>query len=88
MSDQNHKKSDIIADDSLDAIGLYCPVPLYQAKKKIDALKVGQILEIIADDPSAEPDFKGWTKTTGHELIKIIKADEKLYIYVRKTEKK
>ena len=88
MQDKTQNHNDIVADDSLDAIGLYCPVPLYQAKKRIDALKVGQILEIIADDPSAEPDFKGWTRTTGHKLLKIVKDDDKLFIYVRKTEKK
>ncbi len=88
MSDKTQKQNEIVADESLDAMGLYCPVPLYQAKKRIDALKVGQILEVIADDPSAEPDFKGWTKTTGHELLKIVKEDDKLFIYVRKTEKK
>ena len=88
MSENNITQNNIVPDDSLDAVGLYCPVPLYQAKKKIDALKAGQILEVIADDPSAEPDFKGWTKTTGHELLKIVKDSEKLFIYVRKTEKK
>ena len=88
MSDQNQNQNDIVPDDSLDAMGLYCPVPLYQAKKKIDALKTGQILEVIADDPSAEPDFQAWTKTTGHELLKIVKDGKKLLIYVRKTEKK
>ncbi len=48
----------------------------------------GQVLEIIADDPSAEPDFKSWSRTTKNELLDIRKQDDKLFIYIRKTEKK
>ena len=86
MSDNN--VNNIVPDETLDVIGLYCPVPLYQARKKIDTMQNGQVLEIIADDPSAEPDFKSWSRTTKNELLDIRKQDDKLFIYIRKTEKK
>ena len=86
MNNQEDKK--IKPDVAIDCTGLYCPVPIYQASKKIESMKAGQILEIIADDPSAEPDFKAWTRTTGNELLSFTKEDGKLIFLIRKAEKK
>jgi tRNA 2-thiouridine synthesizing protein A len=63
-------------------------VPLYQSRKKLNNLKAGQVLKVIADDPTTEPDFKAWMRTTGNEMIKFIKENDKLIFYIRKTEKK
>ena len=88
MSELNTDTNEIIPDDSLDCTGLYCPVPLYQSRKKLDNLKPGQILKVVADDPTTEPDFKAWMKTTGNEMIKFIKENDKFIYYIKKTEKK
>lgn len=54
---------------TLDCLGLYCPEPLFQTREMIDSLQVGEILEIIADDPAAEEDLKRFAKRTGHQLL-------------------
>ena len=58
-----------MADQTLDAKGLNCPLPILKAKKAIMALPVGGTLEVLATDPGAVKDFQAFARTTGHELI-------------------
>ncbi len=44
-------------DRNLDCVGLYCPEPVFRARQAIDKLAVGEVLEVIADDPAAEQDI-------------------------------
>lgn len=74
------------ADERLDCIGLYCPAPIFETRKKMDSLKKGQILEITADDPASEEDIKSWVKTTGNKLLKVIKDKDKFIFYIRKNK--
>jgi tRNA 2-thiouridine synthesizing protein A len=63
--------TEILPDESLDCVGLFCPQPLFQTKQAIESIKPGQILEILADDAAAEEDIKRFCKRTGHELISV-----------------
>jgi tRNA 2-thiouridine synthesizing protein A len=58
-----------MADQTLDAKGLNCPLPILKAKKAITALPPGGTLEVLATDPGAVKDFAAFCRTTGHELI-------------------
>jgi tRNA 2-thiouridine synthesizing protein A len=58
-------------DESLDCVGLYCPEPLFQAREAMDRLEVGDVLELLADDPAAEEDLTRFAKRAGHEVISI-----------------
>ena len=53
----------------LDCTGLFCPEPLFQTRSNIDLINVGDILEVLADDPAAEEDIKRLIKRTGHEIL-------------------
>jgi TusA-related sulfurtransferase len=55
--------------ETLDCVGLFCPQPLFQTREAIDKLRVGEILEILADDPAAEEDLKAFAKRTGNEIV-------------------
>ena len=59
------------ATESLDCVGLYCPEPLFQARADMDGLEVGDVLEVLADDPAAEEDLTRFAKRTGHEVVSI-----------------
>jgi len=85
MNKDYKKVNKINADEYLDCIGLYCPVPVYETKKKITSMKKGQILKITADDPGSEPDIKSWTKMTGNKLLKIEKDRNIFTFYIKKT---
>ena len=42
---------------SIDAVGLYCPMPIILLKKEIGIAKSNQVVEILADDSSFENDL-------------------------------
>jgi len=58
-----------MADQTLDAKGLNCPLPILKAKKSLKTLSAGQTLEILATDPGSVADFEAFCRTTGHELV-------------------
>lgn len=59
---------------TLDCVGLYCPEPVFRTREEISSVPIGQILEVLADDPASESDIKSWAKHAGHELISIEKV--------------
>jgi len=71
---------------TLDCIGLYCPEPLFQTREQIDGIAVGDILEVLADDPAAEEDLKRFAKRTGHELLAFENKDGKLRFLIKKMK--
>lgn len=54
----------------LDVRGAKCPIPIVKAKKEIDTLAVGDILEVVATDPGSMADFRGWVKTAKHAALR------------------
>ncbi len=71
---------------TLDCIGLYCPIPILRAREEMDKLSVGEILEVLADDPAAEDDLKAWAKRTGQKILKIEKTDEGMRFLIQKEK--
>ncbi len=69
---------------TLDCRGLYCPIPLFQTRSEIDKLEVGDVLEVLSDDPAAEEDLKRFSKRTGHEIVKLEKKDDRLRFLIKK----
>ena len=61
--------------ETLDCVGLYCPQPLFMTKTAIESIEVGEILEVLADDPAADADLHAFTKRTGHEMVCFEKDD-------------
>jgi len=60
---------DIKPDETLDARGLSCPMPLLKTKKAIEKLSSGQILEVLGTDPGTRNDLPNWTKRSGHHYL-------------------
>lgn len=54
----------------LDVRGTKCPVPIVRAKKEIDGMQPGDVLEVLATDPGSVPDFQGWVKTSKLATLK------------------
>ena len=72
------------ADSTLDCVGLYCPMPIAKTATMMKKIKVGEVLEVVADDKGIKMDMPAWCKTTGHELLGIEEIDGEFHIYVRK----
>jgi TusA-related sulfurtransferase len=54
----------------LDVKGMKCPVPIVRAKKEIDLMQAGDVLEVLATDPGSVSDFQGWAKTSKLAVLK------------------
>ncbi len=59
------------SETSLDCIGLFCPEPLFQTREAMDALQVGEVLEVLTDDPAAVEDLTRFAKRAGHEMVSV-----------------
>nr|MDO8090577.1 sulfurtransferase TusA family protein [Candidatus Sigynarchaeota archaeon] len=82
--EENESEESITPDRTLNVIGLYCPEPIFRTKEKIENLEIGQVLEILVDDPAAEEDITRWAKRTGHQLLKFEKDGRILRFLIKK----
>ena len=53
----------------LDCLGRKCPQPIIELGRRISDVKVGELVELLADDPAAGPDVAAWCRMRGHELV-------------------
>jgi len=74
----------IKADKTLDAKGLDCPMPLLKAKKAIEALESGQVLEILGTDEGSKIDLPGWCERVGHAFLGVKEEAKYFKFYIQK----
>ena len=55
--------------ETLDAIGLLCPLPVLKARKRLKTLPDGAVLQVLADDPAAIIDIPHFCTEAGHALL-------------------
>lgn len=55
--------------DTLDAVGLLCPLPVLKARKRLKSMTDGAVLQVIADDPAAVIDIPHFCAEAGHALL-------------------
>ena len=73
-------------DRNLDCVGLYCPEPVFRTRQEIDKLGVGEILEVIADDPAAEEDIPRLVKRLGLELLELHEEKGEFHFIIKKIK--
>lgn len=56
-------------DQTLDARGLKCPMPILKARKALNGMQPGQRLEVLATDPGSVRDFEAFCRATGDVLL-------------------
>ena len=56
-------------NETLDALGLLCPLPVLKARKRLKSLPDGALLRLLADDPAAVVDVPHFCAVAGHALI-------------------
>ena len=78
MGSETHRK--------LDCLGLYCPEPVFRTRMELDEMEVGEVLEVLADDPAAEEDIKSLVKNLGQEILSVTKAGNQVRIVIRKVK--
>ncbi len=73
-----------MADQTLDAKGLNCPLPILKARKALKDVPAGGTLEILATDPGSVADFEAFCRQTGNELVEQ-SQDDKVYRFIIKN---
>ena len=67
----------------LDTSGLADPEPLVEAKKELNAMSAGEVLELIVTDQDTAEKVEGWLPASGATLAKETDIPEVLGIEKR-----
>ncbi|WP_049629560.1 sulfurtransferase TusA [Cellvibrio sp. pealriver] len=72
-------------DKSLDASGLMCPEPVMMLHKIMREASAGNLIEVIATDPSTLRDIPKFCLFLGHELVSQKEQGDQYFFYIRKN---
>ncbi len=76
----------VTVTSTVDAVGLFCPIPIVKLKLELAKLASNQVVEVLADDSGFAEDVVNWCKETANKLLDITKKDQNIYVaYVEKT---
>lgn len=70
---------------SIDAVGLYCPMPIVKLKLGLEETNTNEIVELLSDDPGVEEDLVQWCYATGNTLLSVGKEKDIFTAYIKKT---
>lgn len=65
---------------------MYCPEPVFKARLELDEMKVGETLEVLADDPAAESDIRSLVKNLEQELVSVVRKRDQVQIMIKKVK--
>jgi tRNA 2-thiouridine synthesizing protein A len=54
---------------TLDCTGMRCPRPIIEIARHLGDVEVGDLVELLADDPATSPDLAAWCRMRGQELV-------------------
>ena len=79
------KSAGIKFNQTLDARGLNCPLPVLKAKLALNRMQAGEILHVEATDPHSIIDFQAYCARTGHEIIQSTESDGVIEFFIRRA---
>ena len=68
-------------DESLDAKGLNCPLPILKTKVLLNKMPPGKVLKVEATDPHSQVDFEAYCARTRHELVDSTLDNDGVYTF-------
>ena len=72
---------------TVDATGLFCPMPVVKLKVELEKVKLNNVVELLADDPGVCEDLSAWCNETGNRLISLKKNRDNIFVaYVEKKK--
>ncbi len=72
-------------DKTLDARGLSCPMPSVKTALALEQMGIGEVIEVLTDDPVSKKDLPVWAESTGNKLLGIKEEEKTIRIYLRKA---
>ena len=70
----------------LDATGLTCPLPVLKARRLLQKMSKGEVLEVRATDTDTVHDFPAFCQTAGHHLLMVREEEDVLIFEIEKGE--
>jgi tRNA 2-thiouridine synthesizing protein A len=55
---------------TIDALGKKCPIPIIMLAERIREVRIGQTIEVLADDPAAKSDLPAWCMLKSQEFVR------------------
>jgi len=74
-----------MADKTLNALGLKCPMPVLKTKKELKNMTSGQVLELIVDDKGALKDVPALLGKTGDQLLETNESENQVVFLIQKA---
>lgn len=78
--------TDFAVEQTLDARGLKCPMPVVRTSQEIKKISVGSVLELLATDPGSVADMIAWCRSTGNELVDRDISGDLFKFYIRRIK--
>jgi TusA-related sulfurtransferase len=72
-------------DQTLDAKGLLCPMPIVRLAKAMKELQPSQVILLEATDPGAIPDVMAWSKNTGNPVLAQETVGKVMRFWIQKS---
>ncbi len=87
MGEETTTPSPGSGDRLLDARGLLCPLPVVKTAEALEALPVGALLEILADDQGVKADLPAFCRSTGHRFRGYRQEGRTVRAFIQKVRK-
>ena len=71
-------------DHTLDTSGTYCPRPIVETARAVQAIAEGEVLLVIATDPGIATDLPMWCRAMRHEHLLTFREGGTFKSYLRK----
>jgi len=71
-------------DKLLDTTGLFCPEPVMMLHSTFKDIKAGDVVKVLATDPSTKRDIPKFCLFLGHELIEQVDDGAQYQYVIRK----
>ncbi|MDD7805020.1 MAG: sulfurtransferase TusA [Endozoicomonas sp. (ex Botrylloides leachii)] len=71
-------------DHELDTCGLHCPEPVMMLHNKISNMTSGEVVRMVATDPSTRRDIVNFCGYLDHELLEHSQKNKRYYYVIRK----
>ena len=80
--------TELEADRVVDTSGLRCPEPVMMLHKAIRTVAAGDVIKVVATDPSTQRDIPKFCRYLGHELLKerveVIETGDAYEYFIRR----
>ncbi|MFQ3611719.1 MAG: sulfurtransferase TusA family protein [Fimbriimonadales bacterium] len=73
------------ANRTIDARGSQCPGPLVELIRAVKEAEVGEVIELLTQEPRTKTDAREWCEKAGHEFLGVEPAEDYERIWVKKA---